>query len=335
MGIAILGTGSYLPRQILTSAELGRRLGVGDTWIEQKTRIRERRVAADDEATSDLATHAARRALAAAAVAPHELDLVVVATATPDQPIPSTACHVQAALGASRAAAFDVAAACTGFLYALAIAHDMLLADDSRRTAMVIGADIYSRALDYTDRGTAAVLGDGAGAVVLGKTPGQRGVIASVLRSDGNFADLVHIPAGGTRQPTTHDTVDARSHYLTMQGGAVRRLVMSLLPELVDQLLDASDCKLDDVDLFLAHQANGAMLADWADRLHLPLDKVPMTVDRFGNTGAASIPITLDEAVHAGLLHNEDVVLLIAFGAGVTWGGMSLCWTNGPDRTAS
>jgi 3-oxoacyl-[acyl-carrier-protein] synthase-3 len=324
----ILGTGSYLPERVLTSAELGDRLGVGGQWILDKTGIRERRVAAAEEATSDLATHAARRALDAAGVQAADVDLIVLATSTPDQPMPATACHVQANLGATRAAAFDVDAVCSGFVYAFAVAHALLMSDAARSTALVIGADTYSRILDYTDRRTAVLFGDGAGAIVLRKTPHQGGVLATTLASDGTSADLVQIPAGGSRMPPSAQTLDTRQHYFAMRGADVRRLAAKVLPAVVADLLEATGLSLSDIDLLIPHQANGVMLAELAATLELPPGAMHMTVDRFGNTGAGSVPITLDDAVRNGRVAPGAHLLFIAIGGGMTWGGIAFRWAD-------
>jgi acetoacetyl-CoA synthase len=323
----ILGTGSYLPECVLTSAELGDRLGVGGQWITDRTGIRERRVASAQEATSDLATQAAQRALDAAGVEATDVDLIVLATSTPDRPMPATACLVQANLGATRAAAFDVDAVCSGFVYAFTVAHALLMSDATRSTALVIGADTYSRILDYTDRRTAALFGDGAGAVVLRKSPGtDGGVLATTMSSDGTAADLVQIPAGGSRTPPSPQTLDARQHYIAMRGGDVRRLAAKVLPSVVTDLLGATGLSLSDIDLIVPHQANGVMLAELAVALELPPAAMHLTVDRFGNTGAGSIPITLDDAASSGRIGPGATLLLVAFGGGMTWGGIALRW---------
>lgn len=322
----ICGTGSYLPDSILGSAELGERLGVGEQWILDKTGIKERRIAAPEEATSDLATVAARRALDDANINAADIDVLIVATANPDQPIPATACFVQANIGATRAVAFDVAAACTGFVFALAVAHDMLVADPERRTALIIGADIYSRSVDYTDRKTCVLLGDGAGAVVLRKTNSEPGLLSTAIASDGTLSDLAHIPAGGSRRPASEATLRAGEHYLRMHGKQVRETVAGLLPGLMSDLLRPAGLEFADVDLIVPHQANGIMLSEWAATLGVAPHVVYQTVSWSGNTGAASVPIALDDAVRRNAIADGDVVLLIAFGAGVTWGGATVRW---------
>ncbi|MFF5987566.1 3-oxoacyl-ACP synthase III family protein [Prauserella flavalba] len=333
MNTAILGTGSYLPDGVLTSAELGARLGVGEEWVLRKTGIRQRRVAAAHEATSDLGSHAAERALEAAGIPAADVDLIVLATSTKDQPMPATACQVQAKIGAHRAAAFDIDAVCTGFVYGLVTANAMLTADPERRVAVVIGADLYSRFLDYDDRRTSCLLGDGAGAVVLAKSGEHQGIITSTIGSDGTLAHLVQIPGGGSRRPPSFETVAGKEHYFTMIGREVRSLAAEVLPEVVAELLKAADLTLEDVELLVPHQANGVMLAEWAESLRLAPGQLHLTVDRYGNTGAASVPITLDDAVRAGRLSPGDIALLLAFGGGMTWGGTAIRWLPGsPER---
>ncbi|SBW24350.1 Acetoacetyl CoA synthase NphT7 [Candidatus Protofrankia californiensis] len=256
-----------------------------------------------------------------------DIDLIVLATSTPDQPMPATACHVQAAIGATRAFAFDVEAVCSGFVCALIVADAMLANNPAYSTALVIGADTYSRVLDYTDRRTAVLFGDGAGAVVLGKVPGGKGLLASTLSSDGRGADLVKIPAGGSRIPASLHTLEEGKHYFAMDGREVRRLAAEKMPAVVTDLLKAADVTLSDVDLIVPHQANGVMLAELAATLGLAPGVLHLTVGRYGNTGAASVPITLDDAVRAGLLTQDSLLLLVALGGGMTWGGAALPWT--------
>lgn len=330
MNTAILGTGSYLPPKILTSAELGDRLGVGEQWIINKTGISERRIAAPGEFTSDLAAQAATKALRDADVAADEVDVVVLATATKDQPIPATASVVQAKIGASRAGAFDVDAACTGFIYGLITAHSMLMANLGYEKALVIGAELYSRFLDYEDKRTCVLLGDGAGAVVMGKTDGGSGLLSSALVSEGSQADLVQIRAGGSRQPASADSVDAKGHFLTMRGREVRDLAAKVMPELIADLLQDAQLDLADVRLIVPHQANGVMLAEWEDALKLEPGQMHTTVGHYGNTGAASVPITLDDAARKRRIRDGDPLLLVAFGGGMTWGGLTMRWGRGP-----
>ncbi|PRX50094.1 3-oxoacyl-[acyl-carrier-protein] synthase III [Prauserella shujinwangii] len=335
MSIGILGTGSYLPPAVLSSIELGERLGVGEEWIVRRTKIRERRVAGPDEATSDLAARAAEFALASAGLCPLDIDLIVVATSTPDQPIPATASMVQAQLGAFQAAAYDVDAVCTGFLYALVSTHALLQARPTPARALVIGADIYSRILDYDDRRTCVLFGDGAGAVVLGPVNPGSGLLSSVLASDGTMADYVQIPAGGSRTPTSVTTVKSRQHYFTMRGREVRELATKVLPRTADEVSAAIGVNVTDIDLLVPHQANGVLLDELSQALDMDGERMHRTVERYGNTGAASVPITLDEAVRHGKLHSDDLVLLLAIGGGMTWGGVALRWSRTANLDAA
>ncbi|ABD10373.1 3-oxoacyl-(acyl-carrier-protein) synthase III [Frankia sp. CeD] len=302
------------------------RLGLDRGKIFEKTGIRERRVAAPHEATSDLAAHAARQALAAAGMQARDIDLIVLATSTPDQPMPATACHVQASIGATRAFAFDIQAVCTGFIYALKCADSLLAADPDYSTALVIGADTYSRILDYTDYRTSTLFGDGAGAVVLGKVPDGQGLLASTLYSDGRNKDLIQIPGGGSRIPPSHLSIEKHQHYFMMNGREVRRLATEKLAAVVTELCTTVGITLPDVDLIVSHQANGVMLADLAENLGLASGMLHLTVGKYGNTGAASVPITLDDAVRASRLQRDSLLLIVAFGGGATWGGVALRW---------
>jgi 3-oxoacyl-(acyl-carrier-protein) synthase III len=328
MNTAILGTGSYLPHQVLTSAELGERLGIGEQWILDRTHIAQRRIAQPDEATSDLATAAARAALAGAGVDAADVDLIIVATSTPDQPMPATACVVQANLGAVNAAAFDVDAVCSGFIYALTTADALLRAREPESgVALVIGAETYSRVLNYADRRTCVLFGDGAGAVVLGRRFDDTGLLVSRINSDGRYAELVQVRGGGSRRPASAETIAAGQHYIEMRGRDVRQLAADVLPNLATDVLASAGLDMSDVDLFVPHQANGTMLADLGAKLGVRPGQMHLTVGRYGNTGAASIPITLDDAVRTGRLAVDDLVLLLAFGGGMTWGGAALRWS--------
>ncbi|WP_129670226.1 3-oxoacyl-ACP synthase III family protein [Phytoactinopolyspora endophytica] len=327
MKTAILGTGAYVPERVLTNAELAERLTVAEEWITEKTRIKERRVASPDEATSDMGSVAAQRALDAAEVDAADVDLVVLATSTGDQPMPATACLVQARIGALRAAAFDIDAVCTGFVYGLVTADSMLKSNPELRTALVIGADTYSRILDYTDRRTAILFGDGAGAVVLGKASHGEGLLASTLGSDGTRSEYVQIMAGGSRRPPSVETVESGGHYFRMRGRDVRNLADRVFPAVVSDLLTAARLDLSDIDMIVPHQANGAILEDLAETLNLGPRQMHLTVEHYGNTGAASVPITLDDAVRHGLVSTGETMVLVAFGGGMTWGGAVVRWT--------
>ena len=323
--VGILGTGSYLPERAVGNDEVGAPAGVDDAWIQHKTGIRSRRRAAATEATSDLAAAAGRRALDRAGVAAAELDLIVVATSTPDHPQPPTATLVQAALGARHAAAFDLNAVCSGFVFALTTAERFLGGRAGGR-ALVIGADVYSRILDPADRRTSVLFGDGAGAVVIGDVGRDRGVLASRLVSDGDHADLIGVPGGGSRAPLTAEALAAGGHYFTMQGRAVRDFVATHVPALTRQFLADAGVRPDEIDHVVPHQANGRMLDTLGADLGLPRAVLHRSVDRFGNTGAASVPLTLDLAARDAGIRAGELVLLVAFGGGMAVGMSLVRW---------
>ncbi|WP_248963794.1 3-oxoacyl-ACP synthase III family protein [Sphaerisporangium perillae] len=270
--IGITGTGAYLPSSVLTNAELSDRMAINPDWIEDRTGVYERRVAAAGEATSDLASVAARRAMRAAGIGADEVDLIIVATSTPDKPMPATACIVQANLGLGHCPAFDVDAVCTGFVYALEVARSMMSADPRLRHAVVIGADIYSRILDYTDRRTASLFGDGAGAVILSRVPAEFGIKDVELGADGSKADYVSVPAGGSRAPATAETLDSGDHFFKMDGRAVRKFAENIFELAIDGVLDRCEMTVGELDLVVPHQANVRLLEDCAKKsgLHAP-----------------------------------------------------------------
>jgi 3-oxoacyl-[acyl-carrier-protein] synthase-3 len=328
--IGILGTGSYTPDRVLTNQSLEESLGLADGWIYAKTGIKERRVAQKQEATSDLATKAAQQALAASHIQASELDLIVVATSTPDCPLPSTACMVQANIGAQNAIAFDLAAVCTGFVYALAIVEAAMSTHEHWHTALIIGADTYSRILDYTDYKTSILFGDGAGAVVVGKVDEGYGILSSHLQSDGNRSSIIQVPGGGSRKPGSTLPAESKEHFLHMDGRAVRSFVQGIFPETVSASLRSAHLELDDIDLIIPHQANGVMLRECLQALSLPQERTHMTIEKYGNTSAASIPITLDDAVRLERIQEQQIILLVGFGAGLTWGSIVMRW---PKKT--
>ena len=314
----IAGTGSYLPAQILTNDELAQRIDTNDAWIRERTGIRERRIAAPDEKTSDLALHAARAALAAAGIAPEEADLIVVATTTPDMVFPSTACILQAKLGASGGPAFDVQAVCSGFVYALAIA-DRMIAAGMARNALVVGAEIYSRILDWNDRGSCVLFGDGAGAVVLVPSP-VPGIGSAHLHADGRYRDILCVPgtvAGGEVSGTP---------FVRMDGPAVFKFAVGVMAEVGAEALKANGVDASAVDWFIPHQANIRIMDASAKKLGVPSERMIATVDRHANTSAASIPLALDEAVRDGRIKAGHRLLLIGVGGGFTWGSVYLTW---------
>lgn len=324
MRARIAGTGSYLPERVMTNEALERMVATSDAWIVERTGIRERRIAAPGEACSDLGTRAAERALAAAGVSAADLELILVATCTGDAPLPSTACLVQHRLGAGRAAACDLSAACCGFLYALAVGDAYVRT--GFRHVLVIGAEVMSMLIDWTDRGTCVLFGDGAGAVVLSPVEGGRGILSTHLHSDGNLWDLICVPGGGSRTPPSEKMLADGLQYMKMKGNETFKVAVKTLEEAAREALAANHLSVGDIDLFVPHQANLRIIKAVADRLGLPMEKVMVNLDRYGNTSAASIPIALDEAVKAGRVRDGALVLLEAFGSGLTWASAMLRW---------
>jgi len=318
----VLGTGSYLPDRILTNADLAATVDTTDEWIVERTGIRQRHIAADGELTSDLGVAAARRALDAAGLGPDDVDLIVVATATPDQTFPSCATVIQHKLGMVHGVAFDVAAVCSGFLYALSVA-DAMLVTGAANTALVIGAETFSRLLDWTDRGTCVLFGDGAGAVVLRAedapgTSADRGILASKLHSDGRYNDLLYVDGG----PGSTGTVGK----LRMKGREVFRHAVTNLANVMTETLAAAGLAASDVAWVVPHQANLRILEGTAKKLGLPIERVIVTVDGHANTSAASVPLALDAAVRDGRIKRGDLLILEAMGGGFTWGAAAVRW---------
>ncbi|MDH4229317.1 MAG: ketoacyl-ACP synthase III [Nitrospirota bacterium] len=327
----IAGTGSYVPDRVLTNADLERMVDTSDEWITARTGIRERRIAADDQATSDLAAAAARRALEAAGMAPEEVELVLVATATPDMFFPATACLVQTAIGATNAAAFDLSAACSGFIYGLNVA-DAYIRSGTYRNVLLIGAETMSRVTDWTDRSTCVLFGDGAGAVVLKAAPGDSragapGILHSRIHSDGAAWDYICVPGGGSRLPPSNDLVEKRLQYLQMRGNETFKVAVRNMERAARAVLDAAGgIKPQDLALVVPHQANMRILNAVAERLELSEGQMFVNLQSYGNTSAASVPLALDEAVRGGRVHSGDLVLFLAFGSGLTWGAALLRW---------
>lgn len=316
----IAGCGGYLPERVVTNDELAARLDTSDAWIRQRTGIAERRIAATGELTSDLACHAARRALERAGMSGSDLDLIVLATATPDETFPSTAIKVQARLGMKRGAAFDVQAVCSGFIFALAVADNALRLGQAR-TALVIGAETFSRILDWTDRSTCVLFGDGAGAVVLNAAPGgpsSRGVLSTHLHSDGRLHDILYVDGG----PSSTGTAG----FLRMEGREVFRQAVQHLSEVVDEALRANGLSPSDIDWLVPHQANTRIIDAVGRKLGLSADRTILTIERHANTSAASIPLALDEAVADGRIRPGHLVLMEALGGGLTWGASVVRW---------
>ena len=311
----IIGTGGYLPERILTNAELEQMVETSDQWITERTGIRERHIAADGENTCDLAEQAARAAIAAAAIDKDSIDLIVVATTTPDQVFPSTACLLQQRLDIHGAPAFDVQAVCTGFVYALSVA-DKFIRSGSHRRALVVGAETMSRITDWTDRGTCVLFGDGAGAVVI-EASEEPGILSTHLHADGQYKDLLRVSAGVS---SGYDKVRDGNAFMEMQGNEVFKMAVNTLGRIVDETLAANALSKSDIDWLVPHQANIRIIKGTARKLKMPMDNVVVTVDRHGNTSGASVPLALDVAVRDGRIKRGDTLLLEAFGGGFTWG---------------
>jgi len=323
----ITGVGSCVPERVVTNFDLEKMVDTTDEWIRTRTGIRERRVAAEDQATSDLAVVAARRALEEARLDPADLDLIIVATVTPDMPFPATACIVQDRLGASRAAALDLETACSGFVYALATGAQFI-ETGLYNNVLVIGAETLSKIVDWTDRRTCVLLGDGAGAVVLQPALAEdQGLLSFHLGADGGGADLLKQPAGGSRLPASEETVRSRLHYVHMNGREVFKFAVKVMGEAAQAALEKCGLGFADVDYYIPHQANYRIIEASARRFGLPMERVYVNIDRYGNTSAASIPVALDEAVDQGRIRPGDLVLLVAFGGGLTWGAAVCRWT--------
>jgi 3-oxoacyl-[acyl-carrier-protein] synthase-3 len=322
----IIGTGRAYPEGVITNADLERMVETSDEWIVQRVGIRQRHKAAEGEYTSLFGVRAARQAVERAKVDPAEIDLVVCATVTPDQILPSTGCLIQTELGAHRAAAFDLAAACSGFLYGLTFANSMIRTGQSR-LALVIGAEVLTRYVDYTDRSTCVIFGDGAGAALLAPTDADgRGVLATRIRSDGRFAEQLFAPGGGTRLGHSAESLARGDYFFKMRGNELFKVAVRSMTEVSREVLVEAGCKADDVKLFIPHQANQRITDAVADKLKVDPGIVYSNISEHGNTSSASIPIALDECVEAGRVGEGDLVLLASFGGGVTWGGVLIRW---------
>jgi 3-oxoacyl-[acyl-carrier-protein] synthase-3 len=324
MKACIAGTGSYAPARVLTNADLERMVATSDEWIRERTGIRERRIAATGEACSDLAVQAGKRALAAAGLAATDLDMILVATCTGDYPLPATACLVQHQLGATKAAACDLSAACCGFIYALSVADAYV--KNGMRHVLVIGSEVMSAITDWTDRNTCVLFGDGAGAVIVSASDGERGILSTHLRSDGALCELIMVPGGGSRTPPSEKVLAEHLQYIKMKGNETFKVAVRTLEEIARATLSANGLRVEDLDLYVPHQANVRILKAVIERLGLPIEKVMLNVDRFGNTSAASIPIALDEAIREGRIKDGSLVMLGAFGAGLTWASAVIRW---------
>jgi len=323
--VTVAGTGSYLPERVLTNDDLAKMVDTSDEWIRSRTGMRERHIAREDETTSGMAAIASRRALEDAGIAASDIGLIVVGTVTPDMVFPSTACFVQHQVGARDAFCFDLEAACSGFLYSLETAR-RYVETGAVNTALVIGAEKLSTVTDWEDRGTCVLFGDGAGAVVVKATQAGRGIISSVMGSDGSLTELLNIPGGGSLHPVSRTTLEQRMHYIKMNGKEVFKHAVRCMCDAAQQVLDKCGCTVEDVKCIVPHQANMRIIQAIADRLGTTLDKFYLNIERVGNMSSASVPVALDEAARGGRIHAGDLVLFVTFGGGFTWGATLLEW---------
>jgi 3-oxoacyl-[acyl-carrier-protein] synthase III len=321
----ITGTGSYAPKKVITNHDLAKLVDTNDEWIIERTGIRERRIAEKGQTTSDLAYEASRKALKAAGIGADELDLILVATMTPDMILPSMSCVLQDKLGAKKAAAFDLSAACSGFIYGMSVAN-AFIRSDIYKNVLLVGAEVLSRFTDWEDRGTCILFGDGAGAVVIQRHAGKRGILSTHLHSDGALGDLIHVPAGGASHPASHDTIRKRMHFIKMKGNETFKAAVRALEGVVQEALEHNKVKSEEIDFLVPHQANLRIIQAMAQRLNMPMEKVVLTLPKYGNTSAASIPMALDEAVRDGRIKENHLLLFEAFGGGLTWASALVRW---------
>lgn len=321
----ISSTGSYLPNRKVTNFDIEQLIDTSDEWITERTGIKERRIAKESETTSELAYHAAKRALEKKDIKPCKLDLIIVATVSGDMPFPATACILQSRLGAKNAAAFDISAACCGFIYGMSIA-DSFIKSGVYKKILLVGVEVLSKFIDWTDRSTCILFGDGAGAAILEPTNSDSGIISTHLYSDGDLWDLIHIPGGGALYPTSLHTLENKYHYIKMKGNETYKVAVKILEKLVVETLKVNNLEPSNLSLLIPHQANLRIILSAAKRLGIGLEKVLINIDKYGNTSAASIPIALDEAVDSGKIKKGDYVLLEAIGAGLTWASALIKW---------
>ncbi|MBI4409181.1 MAG: ketoacyl-ACP synthase III [Gemmatimonadetes bacterium] len=323
--VEIVSTGRWLPERVLTNAELERMVDTSDAWITERTGIKERRIAPPEIGAAEMGAQAAKIAMCRAGIHAGEIDVIVVATATPDRLLPATACDLQALLGATNAAAFDVSAACTGFIYALTVAEGLLAAGRGE-IALVISTEKMSGIVDWTDRATCVLFGDGAGAAVVRKSTNNRGILSSFIRSDGTLAELLWRPAGGVKVPVDYAVLDEKAHLIKMAGREVFKAAVRSMAEAADQALLRAGLTGEDIDLLIPHQANMRIIEATARYANIPMEKVYVNVERYGNMSSATIAVALDEAIEEGRLKPGSKVLMVAFGAGFTWGSLVLRW---------
>jgi 3-oxoacyl-[acyl-carrier-protein] synthase-3 len=325
LSASIIGTGSYVPEKILSNADLERLVETNNEWIVTRTGIRERRIAAQEQTTSDMAAEAAKAAMLNAGVTPDEIDMIIVATVTPDMFFPSTACFVQNKIGAKNAVCFDVSAACSGFLFALETARQFI-ASGARKTVLVIGAEKLSTIVDWSDRNTCVLFGDGAGAAILRHRAGAKGIIHTHMGSDGGLSEILCIPGGGCRTPVTAENAALRLNTIKMNGKETYKQAVTAMLDAGNRALQAGGITANDLACVIPHQANARIIEAIADRMRVPMERFLINLDRFGNTSAAAVAIALDEANRTGRMKEGDYILLVVFGGGLTWAGSLIQW---------
>ncbi|WP_293658137.1 beta-ketoacyl-ACP synthase III [Anaeromicrobium sp.] len=323
----ILGLGSYVPEKIVTNDHIAKMVDTSHDWIVSRTGIEERRVASEDQSTSDISAIAAKRALEDANLNPEDIDLIILATLTPDMLIPSTACLVQSKIGAKNAAAFDLEAGCSGFVYGLTVARQFI-ATGMYKKVLVIGAEILSRMVDWEDRNTCILFGDGAGAAVVGPVEDGKGILSMTMGANGDGGKFLLIPAGGATQPASEQTIADRLHYIRMDGSEVFKFAVRTMGRASIEVIEKAGYKVEDIDFLVPHQANTRIINSAAKKLKLSDDKVYVNLNKYGNMSAASVPVALDEAVKLGKIKKDDLVVLVGFGAGLTWGSCLIKWNK-------
>jgi 3-oxoacyl-[acyl-carrier-protein] synthase-3 len=322
---SITGIGSYLPDKVLTNYDLEKMVDTSNDWIIQRTGIKERRIVENGVTTSDIATQASLRAMEDAGVSPGDLDMIITSTITPDHIFPSTSCYIQQKIGATRACAFDILAACAGFIYAMSIGQSFINSG-AMKTVLVVGAECLSKITDYTDRTTCVLFGDGAGAVVIQRDPVKHEILSSSLAADGSEADVLIMPGGGARNPASLESVQQRLHYIQFKGKEVFKLAINNITNLILETTRENGLTLDDIDLIIPHQSNLRIIEATMEKLGLPMEKAFINIDKYGNTSSASVPIAMDEARKEGRLRKGNIVMLVAFGGGLTWGSSVIRW---------
>ena len=322
---SITGIGSYLPSKVLTNYDLEKMVDTSNDWIIQRTGIKERRIVENGVTTSDLATQSSLRAMEDAGVSPKDLDMIITSTITPDHIFPSTSCYIQQKIGATRACAFDILAACAGFIYAMSIGQSFINSG-AMKTVLVVGAECLSKITDYTDRATCVLFGDGAGAVIIQRNPVKHEILSSSLAADGSEADVLIMPGGGARNPASLESIQQRMHYIQFKGKEVFKLAVNNITNLILKTTKENGFTLEDIDLIIPHQSNLRIIEATMEKLGLPMEKAFVNIDKYGNTSSASVPIAIDEARKEGRLRKGNIVMLVAFGGGLTWGSSVIRW---------